>query len=147
MTGYTILRVFRDYGEQRANEKIFDYVSNGCNRDGLAVRAAHELMNESPFEHKVLILLSDVKPHDAMRIPSEDGEYAAYEKDAGVRDTAAEVRRARADGIAVICVFTGEESELPAAKLVYGKDFAWIPSVDMLADAVGNLLQDQIRNL
>lgn len=147
MTGYTILRVFRDYGEQRANDKIFEYVSNGCNRDGLAVRAAHELMKDSPYEHKVLILLSDVKPHDAMRIPTEDGEYLAYEKDAGVRDTAAEVRRARADGISVICVFTGDEADLPAAKLVYGKDFAWIPSVELLADAVGNLLQNQIRNL
>lgn len=147
MTGYTILRVFRDYGELQANDKIFEYVSNGCNRDGLAVRAVHELMNESPYEHKILILLSDVKPHDALRIPTEDGEYLAYEKDAGIRDTAAEVRRARADGISVICVFTGEEADLPAAKLVYGKDYAWIPSVDMLADAVGKLLQDQIRNL
>lgn len=147
MTGYTILRIFRDYEERQANEKIFDYVSNGCNRDGLAIRAVHELMNESPYEHKVLILLSDVKPHDAMRIPTAEGEYRPYEQDAGVRDTAAEVRRARADGIAVICVFTGEEEDLPSAKLVYGKDFAWIPSVDKLADAVGTLLQDQIRNL
>ena len=148
MTGYTILRVFRDYGEARANEKIFEYVSNGCNRDGLAVRTVHELMNSSPYEHKVLILLSDVKPHDAVRIPSEDsGEYTPYEQEAGVRDTAAEVRRARADGIAVVCVFTGEEKDVPNARLVYAKDFTKIPSVDLLADAVGTLLQNQIRNL
>lgn len=148
MTGYTILRVFRDYGEARANEKIFEYVSNGCNRDGLAVRTVHELMNSSPYEHKVLILLSDVKPHDAVRIPSEDsGEYTPYEQEAGVRDTASEVRRARADGIAVVCVFTGEEKDVPNARLVYAKDFTKIPSVDLLADAVGTLLQNQIRNL
>ncbi len=148
MTGYTILRVFRDYGEPMANRKIFEYVSNGCNRDGLAIRAAHELILSSPYEHKILILLSDVKPHDAVRIPDEDeAAYIAYEKDAGVRDTAAEVRRARADGIAVVCVFTGDEEDLPSAKLVYGKDFSRIPSVDKLADTVGNLLQNQIRNL
>ena len=64
-----------------------------------------------------------------------------------MRDTAAEVRKARADGIAVICVFTGEEEDLPNAKLVYNKDFSRIPSIDKLADAVGTLLQNQIRNL
>ena len=148
MTGYTILRVFRDYQETQANRSIFEFVSNGCNRDGLALRAAHELMMSSPYEHRVLILLSDVKPHDAVRICTENGaEYQSYEKDAGVRDTALEVRRARADGIAVICVFTGEDEDLSSAKLVYGKDFARIPTVDKLADAVGSLLQNQIRNL
>ena len=148
MTGYTILRIFRDYRETRENAKIFEYVSNGCNRDGLAVRAVHELMNGTGYEHKVLILLSDVKPHDAVSIPSEGDEaYTPYEQEAGVHDTAAEVRRARADGIAVICVFTGDESDVPNARLVYGKDFARIASVDKLADAVGTLLQNQIRNL
>ena len=148
MTGYTIVRVFRDYAEPRSNSRIFEYISNGCNRDGLAIRAVHELMQSSPCEHKLLILLSDVKPHDALRIFSEDSaEYTPYEQDAGIRDTAAEVRRARADGIAVMCVFTGDEEDLPNARLVYNKDLARIPSVDKLADAVGKLLQDQIRNL
>ena len=148
MTGYTILRVFRDYSAPKDNGRIFEYVSNGCNRDGLAIRAAHELMQSGFCEHKLLILLSDVKPHDALRIFSEDSaEYTPYEQDAGIRDTAAEVRRARADGIAVMCVFTGDEEDLPNARLVYNKDLARIPSVDKLADAVGKLLQDQIRNL
>ena len=148
MTGYTILRVFRDYDKPRDNGKIFEYVSNGCNRDGLAIRAVHELMSGSPYENKILILLSDVKPHDALRLFSDDSsDYTPYEKEAGVRDTAAEVRKARADGIAVICVFTGEEEDLPNAKLVYNKDFSRIPSIDKLADAVGTLLQNQIRNL
>ncbi len=148
MTGYTILRIFRDYTQPRDNEKIFEYVSNGCNRDGLAIRAVHELMNGSPYEHKILILLSDVKPRDAVRIVSEDSDvYTPYEQEAGIRDTAAEVRRAQADGIAVICVFTGDDEDIPNAKLVYNKDFSRIPSVDKLADTVGTLLQNQIRNL
>ena len=148
MTGYTILRIYRDYAQPKDNNKVFEYVSNGCNRDGLAIRAAHELINESPYDHKILILLSDVKPHDAVRIYAEDNsEYIAYEKETGVRDTASEVRKARADGIAVICVFTGDDEDLPNAKLVYGKDFSRISSVDKLADTVGTLLQNQIRNL
>ena len=74
-------------------------------------------------------------------------ERVAYEQEAGVTDTAFEVRRARADGIAVICVFTGSEEDLPAAKLVYGRDFARIQSVEYLADTVSLLIQNQIRNL
>ncbi len=147
MTGYTILHVFRDYMESGQNSRIFEYVSNGCNRDGLAIRAAHFLMNQSNYEHKILIILSDVKPNDIKKIrASGDDEFIPYEHQAGVTDTAYEVRRTRADGISVICVFTGEDEDLPAAKLVYGRDFARIQSIDMLADTVGSLIQNQIRN-
>ena len=148
MTGYTILRIFRDYGENHNNKRIFDYVSNGCNRDGLALRAMHYLMEQSPCEHRILIILSDVKPNDIRRIPARDGgERIPYEGDAGVTDTAYEVRRARADGISVICVFTGDDEDLPNVRLVYGRDFATLRSLDRLADTVGQLLQNQIRNL
>ena len=146
MTGYTVLRIFRDYGETAKNGSIFEYVSNGCNRDGLAIRTVHHLMNQSTCEHRLLIVLSDVKPQDIVRFRErEDEEYLAYEQDCGVRDTAFEVRRARADGIAVICVFTGEDDDLPSAKTVYGRDFARIRSIDQLADTVGLLIQNQIK--
>lgn len=146
MTGYTVLRIFRDYHEETKNSSIFEYVSNGCNRDGLAVRTVHHLMNESSCEHRLLIVLSDVKPQDIVRFRErEDEEYLPYEQDYGIRDTAFEVRRARADGIAVICVFTGDDDDLPAARTVYGRDFARIRSIDQLADTVGLLIQNQIK--
>ncbi len=148
MTGYTVVRIFRDYGESGKNGKIFEYVSNGCNRDGLAVRTVHRLMNDSACEHRLLIILSDVKPQDVVRIWNEEDEsFISYEQDTGIRDTAFEVRRTRADGIAVICVFTGEDEDLPSAKTVYGRDFARIRSVDQLADTVGLLIQNQIKNI
>ena len=148
MTGYTIMRVYRDYNERNKNDNIFEYVSNGCNRDGLAIRAAHYLMNQSPYDHKILIVLSDVKPNDIRKIrASGTEEFIPYEKQAGITDTAYEVRRARADGISVVCVFTGEDEDVPSAKLVYGRDFARIQSMDKLADTVGTLIQNQIRNL
>lgn len=148
MTGYTILRVFRDYAENRKNDAVFDYVSNGCNRDGLAVRAAGYLMAQSRCEHRILIILSDVKPNDVRKIRGTgEDEFIPYETDAGVTDTAFEVRRLRADGIAVVCVFTGDDEDIPAAKKVYGRDFARIHSLDQLADTVGALIQNQIKNL
>lgn len=148
MTGFTILRVFRDYNERNRNEKIFDYVSNGCNRDGLAIRAAHYLIKDAPYEHKILIVLSDVKPNDVVKTPDRcSGELLPYESSAGLIDTAREVRRLRADGVSVVCVFTGTDEDLPSAKMVYGRDFARIQSLDKFADAVGLLIQNQIRNL
>ena len=57
------------------------------------------------------------------------------------------MRRARADGIAVVCVFTGADEDVPSARLVYGQDFARIQSLDRLADAVGKLIRNQLRNL
>ena len=145
MTGYTILRVFRDYNERKSNEHIFEYVSNGCNRDGLAIRAAHYLINETGYEHKVLIVLSDVKPNDVKKIRKRGTEAAAYEDSAGLTDTAYEVRRARADGIAVVCVFTGADEDISSAKMVYGRDFARIQSLEKFSDTVGMLIQNQIK--
>ena len=148
MTGYTILRVFREYGRPHDNRNIFDYVSNGCNRDGLAIRASHELIRSSPYEHRLLIVLSDVKPNDVIRIHSvKDEEPQPYESLAGLTDTALEVRRARADGISVICIFTGNDEDVPSAKMVYGKDFVRIQSFDRLAETVGMLIQNQIKNM
>lgn len=148
MTGYTILRIFRDYHERSVNDRIFEYVSNGCNRDGLAVRMAHHLMEKQSCDHKILIVLSDAKPNDVVRMRQKDsGEFVNYELRQGIRDTAFEVRSARADGIAVICVFTGDDEDVPSARLIYGRDFARIQSLDKLADTVGMLLQNQIKNM
>ena len=148
MTGFTVLRVFRDYNRPQDNDKIFEYVAHGCNRDGLAIAAAHRLMSQSGYEHKMLIVLSDVKPNDVIKIrQSQATEPTPYERQAGITNTAFEVRKARADGISVICVFTGEDEDLPSAKLVYGRDFARIQSLDKLADTVGMLIQNQIKNL
>lgn len=147
MTGYTILRVFRGYNERGYNERIFEYVSNGCNRDGLAIRMAHHLIEKEHCDHKVLIVLSDAKPNDVVKLREKDsGEFINYEAQQGIRDTAFEVRSARADGISVICVFTGDDEDLASAKLIYGRDFARIQSLDKLADTVGTLLQNQIKN-
>lgn len=145
MTGYTILHIFRDYQETNRNESIFDFVANGCNRDGLAVRTICRLMRENVCEHRLLIILSDVKPNDIVKTTGNgEAERVPYQSLPGLTDTALEVRRARAEGISVICVFTGDDEDLPSAKLVYGRDFARIRSVQQMAETVGKLIQNQI---
>ena len=147
MSGFTIMRLFNDYSSG-GNGSIFDYYAEGCSRDGLAIRAAGDLMRRAPYEHKLLIVLSDVKPLDAAaKIRKDERDIGVpYDSIRALTDTAHEVRRLRADGVSVICLFTGEDDNLPAAKLVYGQDFVRIRDFSYFADTVGKLILDQMKN-
>ena len=148
MSGFTVLRLFSDYSFAGDNSGIFDYYTEGCNRDGLAVRAAGNLMKDAPYEHKMLIVLSDVKPLDAAaKIRKDERDVGmTYDGIRALTDTAHEVRRLRAEGISVICVFTGDDIDLPSAKMVYGQDFVRIRDFSLFADTVGKLIIDQMKS-
>ena len=63
-------------------------------------------------------------------------------------DKAAEqVRALRAQGIRVAAEFMGENTSVPAANAIYGRDLARIRRIDQLAAAAGRLIQDEIREL
>ena len=70
VSGCTVLRILRDYNEAGKNDAIFDYVSAYWNRDGLALRAMGWLMDRSPCDHRLFILLSDANPNDDQKIPA-----------------------------------------------------------------------------
>lgn len=146
LSGYTILTRFRDYREADKNDRIFHYFTTGCNRDGLAIRALGRELEDSPCEHRMVILLSDAKPHDVNKLvrPSDSVDYSDQ---AAVSNTAAEIRSLLHRGIAVVCVFTGDDEDIPAAHTIYGRNFARIRSLDQFADTVGTLIQNQIRSL
>jgi len=146
MSGYTILTRYRDYFEPNNNHRIFHFFTAGCNRDGLALRAMCQEMESAPFEHKLLILLSDARPHDIIQI-LQNGQYVDYVEENSILNTAAEVRALQHRGIAVICVFTGDDEDVPAAHTIYGRNFARIRNLDQFADTVGTLIQNQIRSL
>lgn len=147
MSGFTVMRLFNDYSFSADNSSIFDYYAEGCGRDGLAIRAAGDLIASAPYEHKLLIVLSDVKPLDIARIRKDDRDVGiSYDEVTALRDTAFEVRRLRADGTSVICIFTGEDEDLLSAKMVYGTDFVRIRDFSLFADTVGKLIIDQIKS-
>lgn len=146
LSGYTVLTRYRDYQEQDRNERIFRYFTTGCNRDGLAIRALAREIEESSYEHKLVILLSDAKPNDVIQL-YRDGTYVDYARDNGIENTAMEVRSLLFRDIPVICVFTGNDDDIPAAHTIYGRNFARIRSLDQFADMVGTLIQNQIRSL
>lgn len=146
LSGYTILTRYRDYNETDKNDRIFHYFTTGCNRDGLAIRALGRGLEESPCEHRIVILLSDAKPNDVVKLV-RDGSLLDYAARNGIENTAHEVRALLHREVSVICVFTGDDEDVPAAHTIYGRDFARIRSLDQFADTVGTLIQNQIRSL
>lgn len=146
LSGYTIVTRYRDYTETDKNDRIFHYFTTGCNRDGLAIRALGQGLKDSPCEHRIVILLSDAKPNDVVKLVQGDSllDYAAQN---GIENTAREVRTLLHQEVSVICVFTGDDEDIPAAHTIYGRDFARIRSLDQFADTVGTLIQNQIRSL
>lgn len=146
LSGYTVLTRYRDYYEWDSNDRIFHFFTAGCNRDGLALRAICQEMETAPCEHKLLILLSDARPNDIIQF-SLNGHYVHYSGDDGILNTASEVRSLLHREIAVICVFTGDDDDVPAAHTIYGRNFSRIRNLDQFADTVGTLIQNQIRSL
>lgn len=150
LRGYTVLRVLKGFADKN-RQSIFRYFASGWNRDGLALRAAGDLIRYAPgpAPRHLMILLTDASPNDSRRIPptAENPLGCAYEDAAGVTDTAAQVRTLQRQGVRVSAVFMGEDSSAGAATQIYGKNMARIRGMDQLARAAGRLIQNEIREL
>ena len=94
----------------------------------------------------IKIVLTDVKPNYVVKI-SCGGSWQNYANAAAVEDCAEEVHRARMEGIEPLCVFTGEEADLPDVRRIYQHSFVRIRTLDQFAEIVGALLQEELRKL
>ena len=149
LRGYTVLRILKDFGDKNGERNVFDYFAAGWNRDGLALRGMGELMKSAPADRHLLILLTDASPDDSHKIlPGGKVPLSReYDGQAGIEDTAEEVRALRAQGVRVAAVFMGENASVPAANTIYGRDLARIRRMDQLAAAAGRLIQTEIQEL
>ncbi len=142
LRGYTVLRVLKGFKE-KSLQGICQYFASGWNRDGLALRAAGDLIDfdPGPAARHLLILLTDASPNDSRRIPPSPNDPLGrdYGGSAGVEDAAAEVRALQRKGLRVSAVFMGEDSSAADASRIYGKNMARIRGMDQLARAAGRL--------
>ncbi|MDO4622307.1 MAG: nitric oxide reductase activation protein [Eubacteriales bacterium] len=144
---YTVLQRFREYEDGRqANQNIFDFTTNSNNRDGLAIRTIGRTLLQREEDSKVLIVLSDGKPNDVMINRPNVRHPEPYLGRRAVLDAGGEVRYLRQNNVAVLGVFVGEESELDAERRIFGKDFAYIRSIEHFSDRVGRYLMKQIED-
>ena len=142
---YTILHRFRDYDDDRShNERLFDYMTSSNNRDGLAIKAAGYDLLQREEEKKILIILSDGRPYDVILNRPNARNPKPYEGRYAIRDTGFEVRRLRNMGVSVLGVFAGEEKDLSTEKKIFGKDFAYIHSIENFSRIVGKYLTRQL---
>lgn len=147
VSGCTVLRIYRDYQDKGTDERIFDYVAAGWNRDGLALRIMGWLLNQNKEEgRRLLLVLSDASPNDDQKIPSNSLFHGNrdYSGVLGVKDAAREAAVLRKKGIEVVCIFTGGERELPAARQIYGREVVRLPGVSFLAQTVSRLIQGRL---
>ena len=147
VSGCTVLRVYKDYQDKETDEKIFDYAAAGWNRDGLALRAMGWLLDRNKEEgRRLLIVLSDASPNDDQKIPSNSLLHGNrdYSGVLGVKDAAQEAAALRKKGVEVVCIFTGGERELPAARQIYGREVVRLPGVSFLAQTVSRLIQGRL---
>ena len=149
LRGYTVLRVLKGFADKNENQKIFNYFAAGWNRDGLALRAAGDLIKSAPEGRHLLLLLTDASPNDSHRIPPGEGNPFGreYAEQAAVKDTTQEVRALQRRGIRVAAVFMGNNYSAPDAAAIYEKSMVRIQGIDQLATAAGALIRQEIQEL
>ena len=93
------------------------------------------------------MILSDASPNDDRKITDRDTGRRSSTAAGRVIDSAEEVEKLRREGISVMCIFTGEDADLPAARRIYGRDLVRIRSIEQFADAVGGVIVQLIGNM
>ena len=145
---HTIFNVFRDYNEKHKNTEIYKFFAAGSNRDGLAFKTLHHIIDTQEDVRHIVIVLSDGKPNDeraninTIKVKEKD----QYKDQIAVDDTAFEVRNLRNDNVSVLGVFTGDDEDMENAKLIYNRDFVRITNLENFSKIVSIFMKNQILN-
>lgn len=143
---HTIFTLYRDYDEKQNNTRIYNFFAAGSNRDGLAFKTLHEIIDIEDNTKHIIIVLSDGKPNDeraninTVKVRERD----QYTGSNAIDDTAFEVRNIRNDEMSVLGVFTGEEEDVENAKLIYNRDFVRITNLENFSKIVSIFMKNQI---
>ncbi len=107
--------------------------TNYCNRDGLALSIAANLLEKRDEQVKLLMIISDGRPN-------HDG-YGGAE---AVRDIQSVLRRAKKNGIEVLACAIGDDKENIAA--IYGDSFIDISDLSRLPKTLVSIVKKRIVN-
>ncbi len=142
---HTVLRRFRDYDDKpSADRKILEYRATSNNRDGLALAAAGVDLLKRREEHKILIVFSDGLPNDMVSGKLRSDAPKKYVGEAAIQDTCFQVRRLRRQGVYVMGIFLGDESELENERMIYGSSFVRIHRAEDFGGSAGKRLSQAL---
>lgn len=145
---HTVFNIYRDYPDKGKNKNIYKFFASGSNRDGLAFKTLHHIMEKEKDENirRILIILSDGKPHDEKQNINTKtiNQKDQYVEKTAVDDAAKEIRNLKKDGISVLGVFTGADEDVENAKLIYNSDFCRITDLENFSKIVSIFMKNQI---
>lgn len=142
---HTILRRFRDYDDKPdTDRKILEYRATSNNRDGLALAAAGADLLKRREDHKIVIVFSDGLPNDMVSGRKRSGKPEKYIGEAAIRDTCAQVRKLRREGVHVIGIFLGDDNELENERMIYGSSFLRIRRAEDFGGTAGKRLSETL---
>jgi len=142
---YTVLRRFRDYDDKpEADRTILEYRATANNRDGLALAAAGVDLLKRREDHKIVIVFSDGLPNDMVSGRVRPGAPKKYVGEEAIRDTCAQVRKLRREGVHVIGIFLGDDGELENERMIYGSSFLRIRRAEDFGGSAGKRLSETL---
>lgn len=142
---HTVLRRFRDYDDKpEADRKILEYRATSNNRDGLALAAAGIDLARRKEDHKIVIVFSDGLPNDMVSGRVKPGGPKKYVGEEAIRDTCAQVRKLRREGVHVLGIFLGDDGELENERLIYGSSFLRIRRAEDFGGTAGKRLSEML---
>ena len=142
---HTVLRRFRDYDDKPdTDRKILEYRATSNNRDGLALAAAGVDLLKRREDHKIVIVFSDGLPNDMVSGRKRSGKPEKYIGEAAIRDTCAQVRKLRREGVHVIGIFLGDDNELENERMIYGSSFLRIRRAEDFGGTAGKRLSETL---
>ena len=142
---HTVLRRFRDYDDKpEADRNILEYRAVANNRDGLALAAAGVELLKRREDHKILIVFSDGLPNDMVSGRKRANAPEKYVGEAAIRDTCAQIRKLRRDGVHVLGIFLGDDGELENERLIYGSSFLRIRRAEDFGGSAGKRLSETL---
>jgi nitric oxide reductase activation protein len=145
---HTVLRRFRDYDDTPASDmKILEYRATANNRDGLALAAAGFELLKRREEHKIVIVFSDGLPNDMVSGRKRANTPERYVGEAAIRDTAFQIRKLRREGVHVLGIFLGDDSELENERMIYGASFLRIRRAEDFSGTAGKRLSEMLLAL
>lgn len=102
---------------------------SGCNRDGMALQIAGDLLGKRPEPVKLLIIISDGKP-------------SAYDSDTqAIQDIQETVKKASRKGIHTIAFAIGDSDENACNKVIYGDRYVDAADVTTLPKKLARLVK------
>ena len=124
---------FADYEKvsDRDRYRICDMKPLSCNRDGMAINIAADLLAKRPEEVKLLFIISDGQPNDR--------EYGGEE---AAKDIQSIIRRYRNQGVETIAAGIGDDRDM--IRPIYGDSYLDIADLKKLPKAAAELVQRRV---